>query len=338
MAPLIGYYAHHHGRGHLTRARLIADAYPGEVDVLSSARDTVVDVPLTLDVDGSDPVDADAHGTLHWAPRHSPVLAARASELVDWARSAQPALVVVDVSVEVALQVRLLGIPVVLVRQHGDRTDPAHQLAYRLAASLLAPYPAWAEDPSASPSQRAATRYVGGFSRFEGRSPSPAPRDPGEVLVMAGTGGTGLHPALIEDLAGAGDRRWTVIGAEGASRPGLDFLGRVADPWPYLCRAGVVVVSAGHSALCEAAHADAPTVAVVEARPFAEQEHKVSVLTEAGAVHRAPRLNDPDAWEVVLRRAAVTPPKWSGFTDVGATAAAAEHLSTLAASLQPAAS
>lgn len=345
MAPLIGYYAHHHGSGHRTRARLIAAAYPGPVHVLGTVeRGTgpsdcdgadLVDVELPSDTGGSDPEDPCADGTLHWAPRHERALPERAAVIVDWVRSARPALVVVDVSVEVSLQLRLLGIPVVVVRQHGDRTDAAHRLAYSLATSLLAPYPAWAEDPTAPGSVRAATRYVGGFSRFDGRAATTTHRDPDEVVVMAGTGGTSLDPASIAALAAAGERRWTVLGAEGEDRPGLSFLGRVEDPWPHLCRAGVVVTSAGHSALCEAAAAGAPTVAVVESRPFAEQEHKVRVLTAAGALHRAPALDDPRAWDEVLRAATASPPRWQGFVEEGATEAAAEHLVGLATSLRP---
>ena len=33
----IGYYAHHHGRGHVQRAKLIAEAIPHPVTVFSSA-------------------------------------------------------------------------------------------------------------------------------------------------------------------------------------------------------------------------------------------------------------------------------------------------------------
>ena len=333
MAPLIGYYAHHHGSGHRTRARLIADAYPGAVDIIGSGHDEGLDVRLPFDVDGSVPQDPTAGGTLHWAPRYNPLLADRVSAMAEWVRSASPALVVVDVSVEVALEVRMMGIPVVVVRQHGDRTDVAHDVAYRIASSLLAPYPEWAEDPTATPAMRDKTQYVGGFSRFGGRPPASCRRDPDEVVVMAGTGGTDLRPDVIASLASVGRRRWTVIGVDGCGRPGLEFLGRVDDPWPWLCRAGVVVVSAGHSALCEAADADAPTVAVVETRPFAEQHHKVSVLAAAGAVHRAPPLGDPVAWDVVLRQASATPSQWRDFTHPDGATHAATRLAALAESL-----
>jgi hypothetical protein len=341
VAPLIGYYAHHHGRGHLNRARLLADAYPGPVTILSSSADPAVALRLPPDVGapgdaGAEPsVDVAAKGALHWAPRHDPLLAPRARALLDWITEVRPALVVVDVSVEVAVQVRLAGVPVVVVRQHGDRTDPPHALAYRLAESLLAPYPAWCEDPTAAPEVRAATFHAGGFSRFDDRPRPTGPRDPDEVLVVAGTGGTRLDATTVARLAEHSELRWTVVGVEGPDRPGLRFLGRVEDPWPLLGRAGVVVTSAGHSALCEAAAAGAPTVAVVEDRPFAEQAHKVAVLGRAGAVQPAPPPDRPVRWDAVLRTTAALGPRWGSFVDGGGAARAAAHLAEVAVAVAP---
>ncbi len=339
MAPLIGYYAHTHGSGHLTRAGLIADRYPGPVHVLGSGSDPRITVrlpPDTTDACPGEVADPTANGALHWAPRHSPLLAPRAAALVEWLLTHRPALVVVDVSVEVTVLIRMLGVPVVVVRQHGDRTDPPHQMAYRLADSLLSPYPEWSEDPTASEWVRSKTFYCGGFSRFDGRIKSTWTRDPDEVVVMAGTGGTRLDRDTIAKLAASGTRRWVVIGLDGPGSRNCHLLGPVDDPWSFLTRAGVVVTSAGHSALCEVAAARAPTIAVPETRPFAEQEHKVAVLAEAGLVHRAPPLDhggDAVAWESALRSAAAGTAPWERFVDGRGLERAIGHLVDLADSL-----
>src|SRR3712207_8569721 len=55
-------------------------------------------------------------------------------------RSARPDVLVVDVSVEVALLARLLGVPVVLVAQRGRRDDDPHRRAYAAAAAVAAPW------------------------------------------------------------------------------------------------------------------------------------------------------------------------------------------------------
>ena len=65
-----------------------------------------------------------------------------------WVASTAPRLVVVDVSVEVAGFVRLLGVPVVVMAGPGHRDDPVHQLGYRLATAILAPWPREVYDPA----------------------------------------------------------------------------------------------------------------------------------------------------------------------------------------------
>ena len=87
------------------------------------------------------PRDVTAGGTLHWAPRHDPGLARRSAQILAWLADARPALVVIDVSVEVALLVRLAGTPVVVAAMRGDRSDRPHATAYDLADVLVAPWP-----------------------------------------------------------------------------------------------------------------------------------------------------------------------------------------------------
>ena len=131
MAPLIGYYAHHHGSGHLHRCRTIAEhlaelGHPARI--LSSAPGA--DVPLPLDT-ADDPAtepdrDVDAHGTLHYVPLHRSGLTGRMGMIAEWIARHRPAVMYVDVSVEVSLLARLMGVPVVGIAMPGRRDDPAH--------------------------------------------------------------------------------------------------------------------------------------------------------------------------------------------------------------------
>ena len=54
-------------------------------------------------------------------------------------RPSEPA--VIDVSVEVATLLRLLGVPVVVVAMPGERVDAPHTLVYQLADHILAAWP-----------------------------------------------------------------------------------------------------------------------------------------------------------------------------------------------------
>ena len=90
----------------------------------------------------------------------------------------------VDVSVEVALLARLCGVPFAYLRQTGERDDPPHQLAYRWAAGLLAPFPEWLEPArDAGLGPRAKTAYVGAITRFDGAA--AAARRPGAPAAGA---------------------------------------------------------------------------------------------------------------------------------------------------------
>ena len=123
--PAIGYYAHHHGAGHVTRALAIARHLPGSMTLFGSnlpderPHANVDYCPLPVDVDEHTVVES--FTALHYAPLAVAGLRERMGALVDWFREAWPCLLVVDVSVEVALLARLCGVPTIYVRQHGER-------------------------------------------------------------------------------------------------------------------------------------------------------------------------------------------------------------------------
>ena len=151
---VIGYYVHHQGAGHLRRMESIAAHSHQDVTVLSSlprpASYRGEWVRLAPDDQDPDPRDVTAGGTLHWAPRHDAGLARRSAQILAWLADARPALVVVDVSVEVALLVRLAGVPVVVAAMRGDRSDRPHVTAYDLADAPVAPWPAGVPGPVAA--------------------------------------------------------------------------------------------------------------------------------------------------------------------------------------------
>lgn len=177
---------------------------------------------------------------LHHAPLRHAGLRDRMTLIADWVRCRRPALAVVDVSVEVALLFRLCGVPVVYVRQHGRRDDAPHALAYDCATSLLAPYPAFLEDPWVPAALRYRTFYAGGFSRYDGQLCSSAPRPAGArrvVLVMNGAGGEVLSFEQIGGAARAAPE-WDWVRLGGAERetvdePNLRCESWTGDPLPH---------------------------------------------------------------------------------------------------------
>ncbi|MCV7420327.1 hypothetical protein H7K45_07230 [Mycobacterium yunnanensis] len=333
---MIGYYVHHHGRGHLSRATSICARLREPVTILSSlpveARPGVTTVRLPRDDEPSDRgdgkgfTDVDANGALHWVPLHHSGLRERMSTIADWVSTHRPSVMVVDVSVEVTMLVRLLGVPVVVVAMPGERTDPPHELVYRVAEHILAAWPRTLYEPAWLVPYAAKTTYVGGISRFDGRPRLPRPDDgrPG-ILVLNGSGGADLDVSTINRCAAAHpEYRWSSLGVAGG--PWAD------DPWPNLCTADVVVSSAGQSSIADIAAAGRPAVIIAADRPFGEQRATAAALRRAGVAAVRPSWPEMSDWPGVVEAArGLDSQGWQQWQTVGAAERAAALIERVAA-------
>jgi hypothetical protein len=319
---MIGYYIHHHGRGHATRARAIADALDEPVAGLSSlpAPEGWPGDWITLPLDEGDADhDARAHGRLHWAPLGSPGLRDRGAAISAWIGAAQPRAIVVDVSVEVSLLARLHGIPVVTFALPGDRTDAAHRLGFDIATEILATWPAGVEgmDLGLPAETRRRVTPVGAIGRF-------APADDGarvargaapHALVLGGGEDDSFSRDAVAalDLAGWSWRR------VGGSADWVD------DLWPQLRAADVVITHAGDGALADVSAARRPAIVVPQDRPHREQRATARVLRSglwpAVVVDRTARRD----WRPLLDRArTLDGGGWTWWNDGGGARRAAE--------------
>jgi len=343
--PTFGFYAHHHGRGHLARiAQIVRELGPAACSVATSCTDAAEVLPggtdlrvLPMDVppDGEARGDVTAGGTLHWAPTHA-VSLERMRAIVDWLTDRRPGVVLVDVSVEVALTVRLAGVPVVVTRIHGDRDDPPHDLAHRLASAVLAPYPAVLEHPSTPPHVLARTVHTGFVTPPVARRPD-VERDPRRVVVSWGQGGPPPPATVLDEAAAATpDHEWHLIGlALDGDLHRVQHHGWVDDPIDHLVRAGVVVGPPGGGLVADVIAAGAPLVAVCEPRPFDEQVRKGEALEAAGAAVSVVGWPEASAWPDLLERAAALEPGALGALGSDGAAAAADLLRAVAAGADP---
>lgn len=285
---MIGYYVHHHGRGHVTRAATLLPHLPAgtEVTGLSSLPRpsdwSQLWVQLDHDADPDPftlPTDPTAGGTFHWVPRDHGGLRSRMSTISRWIDATRPDVVVVDTSVEVATLCRLHGVPVVTLLQPGDRTDRPHVLGLGLADRLVAPWPADVADVvrGVDPADPRLV-HVGAFSRFDGRDLGEVPRAadaPRHVVLLSGTGGSDLTSDVV-DRVRASTPGWTWTVLDGTGDTWLD------DPWTLLRSADVVVTHAGQNALAEVAAARRPAVVVPQERPHDEQRTSAAALRADG--------------------------------------------------------
>lgn len=333
---MIGYYAHHQGSGHLQRAAAVSAHLGPRMTLLSSAASPapVNQLRLARDDDPQVQGDVTASERLHWVPLRHSGLRERSSQILQWAEEHRCAVLVSDVSVEVLLLARLLSIPPVAVALRGQRLDRAHALGYDVAAAIVAPWPRathgeWPERWLAK------TVWVGAVSRFDGRTPmADACAESGRcVVLMLGRGGDSMTEAALRAAGAVRDTHWHLMGGRGPLgwTGAVQHLGWVADPWPVLCRADVVVAAAGDSAIADVAAAGRPLIALPQDRPYGEQHDHAAVLVRHGFCASSPTWPDRYAWPGLLDEAqTLGGARWSEYCDGLGSAKLAQALLDLA--------
>jgi hypothetical protein len=223
-----------------------------------------------------------------------------------WLTESGATAVVVDVSVEVALLVRLHGVPVVTIAQPGDRRDDAHTLGYRAADAIVAMWPVGNDALLVAPDVAARVEAVGAISRIPvvprgaGSAQPGDGRHPDRIAVLAGLGTRG-ESALARVVDGARaalpDREWIVL--EDADAATVEHALRTS---------AVVFAHCGQNAIAEIAASRTPAVLVPEERPHDEQ------LVQARAVARS----GLPARVVMGDTADILPRDWAGVVDATA--------------------
>lgn len=312
----VGWYVHHHGAGHRTRAMVVGRRLAERglaVTLLGSSLDQptvraagLEPVLLTPDhplADGQSAGDIDVtmRGLMHWAPLRHHGYGERMTTIARWIQVHEPDVLVVDVSCEVTMLVRLLGVPVIVVAQPGLRNDLPHLSALAAATAVLAPWPEWAGPQMWRPgTSDAPVVPVGGLAH----TPPAAVASPAQHrvtscddrrrpvgLVLSGSEGFDRQdlPATIARCASHID--WQVAGG-GAW---------VRDVRELIAASDVVVTHAGQNAVADVAAAGIPAVVVPQRRPHGEQEHMADVLSSAGLA-TAVRPEDLDSldWAAVV--------------------------------------
>ena len=330
----LGWYVHHHGGGHLTRFAAVRPHIPDSVicfstlpEPASMPADTEW-VQLEPDDELTDPQQPTAGGLLHWAPLGHAPHARRLALIASVTAARGISTMVVDVSAEVTLLARLLGHRTVVFTQPGIRDDRPHSLAFEAAHRIIAPWPAGVLAAPHLDAVREKVHFVGGISRFDAR-PRPAAGRSG-VLVLGGAGGAVVSSGMIAAAAASSELPWSMLGAP--AQPDLAAQPWVADPWPAITSAEVVVAWAGQNSIADLAAAGARAVIVPQPRPFEEQVHTARALADAGLVVMEPSWPSPERWPDVLTRAAALHPDWSRWQTAGAAQRAAAIITeTLAA-------
>jgi hypothetical protein len=240
---------------------------------------------------------------LHYVPRDHEGVRQRVAKVAAWISSERPALMVVDVSVEIAMLCRLATVATVYVRLSGTRDDAAHLQAFRGARGVMAPFHADLEEPSAAQWVREKTRYFPGLTQAVTRG---APAINAILWVNGRGGGTLDGAALAAAAASLPQCTWRVIGPATPPLdcpPNLALLGWVDDAEREIANADVVIGSAGDGVVNAVIAAGRPYVCLPQARPYAEQFSKARRLDALGAAVVLNALPATADWPAVIGRA-----------------------------------
>ena len=327
----IGYFVHHQGRGHAERCAAIVNALPQDRPVtIFCARDDIfpalrpgvqiVTIPSLFERAAGPMPATDWIGTpdtMHCAPIGWPTIRQAMATMARWFHEADPALMISDVSAEVAQMARLCSVPHVKILQHGDRSDPGHMAAYRGAAGLLAPFHADLDHIDRPDWMRARTFYAPGIGVNAALPDRVAARRalgiaPGRKLavVASGGGGNGWADAAFGVAARAfPEIEWIVIGKiqrdwHATLPANLRLAGWVDNAAEHIAAADLIVSSAGNTTCHQVLAAQRPWIIVPEWRYFDEQQDKAHALGRAGAALHLPSLPaSAHAWQAALTQA-----------------------------------
>ena len=345
----IGYYVHHQGWGHWQRACLVARALSRPVTLIGTfgaLREIPTDIE-TLDLP-DDRMNADFSGqddagsrpdAFHYAPLNVDGIRQRMHMIAMWCATNDPALFIVDVSVEVALFVRLLSVPTAVMRLAGPRVDCAHLEAFRAADVVLAPFPRVFES-RVMPAWVCEKTVYGGFLAHPVDSAERAEAQHQIVAVVLSRGGNSVDATLFEAAAAATPAYdWHIfgsVGGTGACPPNVHFRGWCHDIGPMLDQADLIIGGAGDGLLADVAVRAKRFICIPEDRAFEEQRDKAATLAAGGMALVLNEWPPSEEWPLILQRAAeIDPMKLHAHTDDCAVTRFAAAIETAAARHDP---
>lgn len=320
------WYVHDHGRGHLDRARAVIPRLSAPVVVAAAPR-VAADAGRYLDRTVIALPDDTGDGTTTTGPWHhapsGPAVRARGLAIADTVRVHGCTTAVVDVSMEVTVLGRLLGLRVVTLRQSGRRDDAAHRIGLASADRVWVPQHRELEPHVDDADDR--WTFTGSFSRFDGTHVADADvarwRPCAGIrlaVIVVGAGGTtfptrswrtGVVPAGWAVVIVGHRRRWAGdhVTSIGLLEPLLQLL-RAAD---------LVITGAGWGSVADSVAAGVERLVVVpEDRPFDEQRVRAAALEAAGLAVRCERWPMPsELAELGERVGRLDRASWSRFHD-----------------------
>lgn len=303
----LGYYIHILDSGSAQKARLISQNINLPITFIGNgvskfdwggvSNYQLLDLPTkNLEQIADLPINQNCQTySFHHAPYYDNAERQKMSAIAKWVEQTNPTAVIVDDSAEIIQYLRLLAVPVIAIRQDGDRSDFPHLCGYNAAYKLLALFPQILEPPVTPNWMIDNTIYVAGFSRYssktltkgEARAKLEICSKQKVVLVL---NGSEKAQHLLSQIALAASASpewlWLVVGKIrrdcGSLPENIAVLGWREDIYTYVKAADVAIASGGHNIMMEIGTAKTPFMCIPDDKPFEEQRAEAKLLEELG--------------------------------------------------------
>lgn len=334
--PALFYFVHAHGNGHRATFKLLYPALSVFFEVIALTTNNeiteylhekhdvrVLELPPKYPAGYALPVH-----TFSKAFEVTPYAtepAGRAKALAEAIAYYRPAAFYCDGVPELAIMVRGMGVPVVLVHLPGNvMSDPTQVFAHELADHIVAHFPASLEQ--ANYAFAAKTYYSGYMSQYAGRKLTPGNRsDSHNVTILLGY--DNYDASVLKAITSDTRIPVTIIGNKRAYDVGkhCTLLGLVGDVSEAI--AGEVVISAaGQNTIAELVSLNKRLILLPESRPYDEQLVHATVLAKQNVALLAEETFSAAQWQTALRNAKAHAPSYENLVNASAPEAIAQQL------------
>ncbi|TWR25896.1 hypothetical protein FPZ43_16585 [Mucilaginibacter pallidiroseus] len=336
MKPAIFYFVHAHGNGHRATFNMFYPALSAYFNVIAITTNSDITNYLRskheVEVMQLPPKYPDSYNI----PEHTfskpfevtPYAiepANRAKALADAIIQYQPKTFYCDGLPELAIIVRGMGVPVVLIHLPGNiMNDPTQVFAHQLADHIIAHFPEKLEQDDYQFGSK--TFYSGYLSQYSGRDlPNVECNEVNNVTVLLGY--DNYDEQVLKNITADYSTTFTIIGNKRTYNLAANCkqLGRVADISKAIS-GDIVISAAGQNTIAELLSLNKHLILLPEPRPYNEQEVHAKVLAKNNIALLAHEDFSATQWQDVLSEAKNFKPSNIGMVQKSAPETIAKRL------------
>jgi UDP-N-acetylglucosamine:LPS N-acetylglucosamine transferase len=240
--------------------------------------------------------------------------AGRAKALAEAIERYKPKALYCDGVPELAIMVRGMGVPVVLVHLPGNiMKDPTQVFAHELADHIVAHFPSFLEQANYQFASK--TYYSGYLSKYSGlRLKESNQSNTNNVTILLGYDNYDI--SVLENITTDKNTQFTIIGNKRIYD--LDKNCRQLGPVEDISEAivgDVVISAAGQNTISELLSLGKRLVLLPEQRPYDEQEVHANVLANKNVALLAKETFTVEEWQNVLQKAKVFKPIYNNLVN-----------------------